>query len=648
MMSVIADTFPRLLARNKHEFATRPAMRHKDYGIWKTWNWADVAAEVNTFALGLGALGLQKNDKVAIIGRNRPRLYWAMNAVQSWRAVPVPVYSDSVAEEMAYVLEHAETVIAIVEDQEQVDKILSVADRLPLLKYVIYDLDKGLRDYDHTKLKSFAQVQDMGREASESLKSSLQASIDAGHEDDLSIILYTSGTTGRPKGVMHTHKTIIISALNGAKFDNLTKDEEVMAYLPIAWVGDHVFSYGQSYVIGFCVCCPESAETVNEDRRELGTTYAFAPPRIFENLLTNTMVRMEDAPGYMRKMFHYFINHARVWGEKVLNGEKVPLSARIKYALGEILVYGPLKSRYGLTNVRVGYTAGEAIGPEIFSYFRSMGINLKQLYGSTEAAVYISAQPDGQIYADTVGVPNIDVDIKISDTGEVLFKSPGVFVGYYKDEAKTRETINADGYVHSGDAGFFDSKNGHLRIIDRAKDVGKLNNGALFAPKYIENKLKFFPNIKEAVAIGQDKDNVTVMLNIDLTSVGSWAERHNVNYASYQELAGHSDVYDMIKKHVEDVNKLLSEEPMMAHAQINRFLILHKELDADDGELTRTQKVKRNFITERYQPLVDALYNGAKIAEINVEVTFEDGRKGNLSGKVRVENAKTYEMRKAA
>jgi long-chain acyl-CoA synthetase len=647
-LSFTADTFPRLLARNAVQFATRTAMRHKDYGIWKTWTWADVAAEVNDFALGLGVLGLKSDEKVAIIGNNRPRLYWSMNAVQSWRAIPVPVYSDSVAEEMAYVLEHAETVFAVVQNQEQVDKILSVADRLPRLKYVIYDQDKGLRDYDHTKLKSFEQVQAMGRASDAALKAKLAESIAAANANDVSIFLYTSGTTGRPKGVMHTHNTIIISAINGAKFDNLTQDEEAMAYLPIAWVGDHIFSYGQSYAIGFCVSCPESGETVNEDRRELGTTYAFAPPRVFETLLTNTMVRMEDAPGYMRKMFHYFINHAKVWGEKVLNGESVPLHQRFKYQLGEMLVYGPLKNRFGFSKVRVGYTAGEAIGPEIFTFFRSIGINLKQLYGQTEAAVYITAQPDGEIYADTVGVPNIDVDIKISDTGEVMFKSPGVFVGYYKDEAKTRETVDADGYVHSGDAGFFDSKNGHLRIIDRAKDVGKLKNGALFAPKYIENKLKFFPNIKEAVAIGQDHDNVTVMLNIDLTSVGSWAERHNVNYASYQELAGHNDVYDMIKKHVEEVNKSLSEEPLMAHAQINRFLILHKELDADDGELTRTQKVKRNFITERYQPLVDALYNGATMAEINVEVTFEDGRKGNLSGKVRVLDAQMYEMRKAA
>jgi long-chain acyl-CoA synthetase len=298
-----------------------------------------------------------------------------------------------------------------------------------------------------------------------------------------------------------------------------------------------------------------------------------------------------------------------------------------------------------MTNVRVGYTAGEAIGPELFSFYRSIGLNLKQLYGQTEAAVYITAQPDGEIYADTVGVPNIDVEVKIDTNGEVLYKSPGVFVGYYKDPEKTAETMTADGYVRTGDAGFFDVKTKHLKIIDRAKDVGKLKSGALFAPKYIENRLKFYPNIKEAVACGQDLDFVTVMINIDLTAVGSWAERNNVNYASYQELAGHPDVYAMIKQHVTEVNKSLSEEPMMANSQIKRFLILHKELDADDGELTRTQKVRRGFIADRYKPLVDGLYNGAKRAKINTEVTFEDGRKGNISGDVQIEDVQTFDVK---
>ncbi len=435
---------------------------------------------------------------------------------------------------------------------------------------------------------------------------------------------------------MLTNDNVMISAENGNKYDNLTVDDSVIAYLPIAWVGDHIFSYAQSYVAGFCVNCPEAAETIVDDRREIGTTYAFAPPRVFETMLTLTMVRMQDASPLKRKMFDYFIEHARKWGEKILNKESVPLSARLIYGIGDILVYAPLKNRFGLTRIRVGYTAGEAIGPEIFRFFRSLGINLKQLYGQTEASVYITAQPDGEIYGDTVGKPNIDVDVKIDDSGEVLFKSPGVFAGYYKDPQRTAETITADGYVHTGDAGFFDPKTGHLKIIDRAKDVGRLNDGTMFAPKYIENKLKFYPNIKEAVAFGDKRDFACVMLNIDLTAVSAWAERNDVVYASYQELANHPRVYDMLKGHVEEVNRSLAEEAVMANAQIRRFLILHKELDADDGELTRTQKVRRGLIADRYGALVKALYDGSKEADIASEVTFEDGRKGVLKARVRI------------
>jgi long-chain acyl-CoA synthetase len=593
---------------------------------------------VRHFALGLGELGLQRGDKVAIVGRNRPRLYWSMAAIQCWGGVPVPVYSDSVADEMAYVLEHAEASIAIVEDQEQVDKLLSISDRLPKLTHIIYDEQRGLRDYDHSRMHSFEQVEENGRKAASdpARTQALDDAIAAGKGADLAIMLYTSGTTGRPKGVMLSNDNVIISAKNGGLFDGLNENEETIAYLPLAWVGDNIFSYGQSYVLGFCVNCPESAETVVEDRREIGTSYAFAPPRIYENMLTQTMVRMEDAGPFKKKMFHYFLGVAKEWGEKILNKEPVPPLARLKYAVGEFLVYGPLKNRFGLTNIRVGYTAGEAIGPEIFRFFRSLGINLKQLYGQTEASVYITAQPDGEIYADTVGKPNIDVEVKIDDNGEVLYRSPGVFLGYYKDPDKTAETKTPDGWVRSGDAGFFDPKTGHLKIIDRAKDVGKLRSGALFAPKYIENKLKFYPNIKEAVAFGQDRDFATCFLNIDLTAVGSWAERNNVSYGSYQELAGHPEVIKTLTAHVDEVNRSLAGEPMMAGAQIRRFLILHKELDADDGELTRTQKVRRGFIGDRYEPLVKALYDGSKRAHIRTEVTFEDGRKGVIEGDVAI------------
>lgn len=628
------DTFPKLLALNARRFAGRPAMRHKDLGIWHAWTWEEVADHVRAFALGLAELGLKAGDKVAIIGQNRPRLYWTMAAAQAWGAVPVPVYADSVADEMAYVLDHAEVTFAVVQDQEQVDKVLSVADRLPRLAHIVYDEPRGLRDYDHSRLHSFEGVEERGRNSGKA--AALDAAIAGAKGSDLAIILYTSGTTGRPKGVMLSNDNVIVSARNGGLFDHLQQGEETIAYLPLAWVGDNIFSYAQSYVLGFCVNCPESAETVTEDRREIGMSYAFAPPRIYETLLTQTMVRMEDASPWKRRMFHYFLGVAKEWGEKILNKESVPFAARAKYALGEVLVYGPLKSRYGFSKIRVGYTAGEAIGPEIFRFFRSLGVNLKQLYGQTEASVYITAQPDGEIHADTVGKPNIDVEVKIAENGEVLYRSPGVFLGYYKDPDKTAETKTPDGWVHSGDAGFFDPKTGHLKIIDRAKDVGKLKSGALFAPKYIENKLKFYPNIKEAVAFGQDRDFVTAFLNIDLTAVGSWAERNGVSYASYQELAGHPQVVKMLSAHVDEVNRSLSAEPMMAGAQVRRFLILHKELDADDGELTRTQKVRRGFIAERYQPLVAALYDGSPRGRIRTEVTFEDGRKGVIEGDVAI------------
>jgi long-chain acyl-CoA synthetase len=639
-----ADTFPKLLIHNAATRGSRTSMRQKDLGIWQSWTWAQVFEEVRALSVGLQELGLKRGDTFAIIGTNRPRLYWAMCAGQALGAVPVPIYADSVADEMAYVLAHAEATIAVVENQEQVDKVMSIADRLPKLTHMVYDEPRGLRDYDRGKLSWIDDTQKVGREklGEPARLAAWEAEVAKGTGSDLAVILYTSGTTGRPKGVMLTYDNTIISARNGNLFDGLGENEEVIAYLPLAWVGDHLFSYSQHYVAGFCVNCPEAGETVIEDRREIGTTYAFAPPRVYENLLTLTMVRMEDAGALKRRMFHYFINHARKWGEKILNKEPVPLSARLIYALGDVLVYGPLKNRFGLSNIRVGYTAGEAIGPEIFRFYRALGINLKQLYGQTEASVYITAQPDGEIYADTVGKPNIDVDVKIAESGEVLFKSPGVFVGYYKDPEKTAETKTPDGWVRTGDAGFFDPKTGHLKIIDRAKDVGRLSDGTLFAPKYIENKLKFYPNIKEAVALGDKRDDVCVMLNIDLVAVGSWAERNNVVYGSYQELANDQRVNDMLAQHVDEVNKSLVEEGVMAGAQIKRFLVLHKELDADDGELTRTMKVRRGFIGERYAALVHALYDGSQAADISTDMTFEDGRKGKISARVAIRDMKTH------
>ena len=638
-----ADTFPKLLFRNARDFAARPAMRHKDLGIWQSWTWAETAEIVRAYAVGLSRLGLKRGETVAIVGSNRPKLYWSILAVQSLGAIPVPVYADAVADELAFVLKHADVRFAAVEDQEQVDKIQSVLDRLPQLEWMFYDEPRGLRDYDHARLRSMEDVIADGRQAlaaDAKLGSWLDGEIAATKGADPSIILYTSGTTGQSKGVVLSGERSIAAATDTVNFDHLTENDVALAYLPLAWVGDHYLNFAQGLVAGFCTACPENADTAMADLREIGPTFYFAPPRTLEALLTRVMIRMEDASPLKRKVFHYFIGVARRYGERILNGEKVPLTGRILYGIGNLLVYGPLKNVLGFSRVRTAYTAGEAIGPDLFAFYRSIGLNLKQLYGQTEAFLYVTAQPDGAIYSDTVGPACPNVDIKIADSGEVLFKSPGMFTGYFRDEAKTAEVMTPDGYVKTGDAGFFDTKTGQLKIIDRAKDVGKLKDGTLFAPKYIENKLKFFPNIREAVAYGDGRDFVTAMLNIDLTAVGSWAERNNVAYASYQELAGHPLVYDMLEKNVAEVNRSLAADPMMAGAQIRRFLVLHKELDADDGELTRTQKVRRGFVAERYAPLINGLYDGSPEADISTEVTFEDGRKGVISARVKIRDMK--------
>jgi len=643
------DTVPKLLLRNAAQFRARPALRHKDLGIWQTWTWEALLNEVRAFAVGLRKLGLERGDAVAIIGDNRPRLYATFAAVQSIGAISVPIYQDSVADEMAYVLDHAEVKFAVVQNQEQVDKLISIAERVPQLRTVIYEEERGLDGYDHTRLHAFAHVQELGRqEMAENAGASgwWLDEIGKGKGSDVSVMLYTSGTTGRPKGVMLTHDNIVLSAQNGNKFDNFTFRDTLLAYLPMAWVGDHIFSYGQAFAGAMCVACPESPETIIEDRREIAPTYFFAPPRVYENLLTQIMVRMEDAGRLKSWMFHYFLKVARGCGEKILDGKPVGLWKRLLYAVGNVCVYAPLRNRMGFSKIRVAYTAGEAIGPELFRFYRSLGMNLKQLYGQTEASVYVTLQPDGEVYADTVGKPGPDVEIAIADSGEVLYRSPGVFLKYYKNDEATEATKTPDGWVHTGDAGFID-QHGHLKIIDRAKDVGRLNNGALFAPKYLENKMKFYPEVREAVAFGQGRDYVTMLVNIDPVSVGSWAERNNVAYASYQELAAHPQVYDMLARRLEEVNRQLAEEPQMAASQIHRFLILHKELDADDGEMTRTQKVRRSTVIERYAPLIDALYDGSTRCRISTAVTFEDGRKGVVEGDLTIVDVPTYQARAA-
>ncbi|MTI09508.1 AMP-dependent synthetase/ligase [Curvivirga aplysinae] len=635
------DTFPKLLRHNAEMRAKRPAIREKDHGIWQSWTWAEVYEEVKAYAAGLDKLGLKAGDHIGIVGSNRPRLYWTMAAAQFLGAIPVPVYADGVAEELQYILDNAEVTFVVTEDQEQTDKILSVQENVPTLKQIIFDDPRGLRDYDEDNLHDYVNVVDAGKQVVKKDLAWADRMIDATKAEKASIMLYTSGTTGKPKGVVLSHNNILITARNAVDLEGLNETDEVLAYLPMAWVGDHIFSYAQSLVAGFCVSCPESTDTVLNDLWELGPTYYFAPPRIFESTLTTVMIRMEDASKIKRKMFHYFMDHARKTGVDILDGKSVGLLDRIKYAIGNTLVYAPLKNALGLSRIRLGYTAGEAIGPEIFEFYRSLGINLKQLYGMTEASVFVAIQPNGEIKADTVGVPAPDVEVKVEDNGEIMYRGPGTFMEYYKNPESTAETKQADGWVHTGDAGFFD-EDGHIKIIDRAKDVGKLNDGTMMAPKYIENKLKFFPNIKEAVAFGHDRDYCAAFINFDLEAVGNWAERNNIAYASYQELAAHPEVYKIMKEHVEAVNRSLATEERVAGSQIKRFLVLHKALDADDGELTRTSKVRRKFVAERYEPLIDALYSDKTSCHIETEVTYEDGRKGSISADVQIMDADTF------
>ena len=641
------DTFPKLLLYNAGRRGERPAVREKDYGIWQSWTWGTVADEVRALACGLAALGFKPGDMLVIVGDNRPQLYWAMVAAQTLGGVPVPVYQDSVAAEIQYVVEHVGARFAVVEDQEQVDKLLEVKDRCPTLEHIIFKNPRGLRHYGQSFVHAYAAVQEQGRGFDADNPDFFESAVARGKGGDLAIILYTSGTTGRAKGVMLSFDNVIITARNGIELEGLTENEEVLAYLPLAWVGDNLFSFAQSYVGGFCVSCPESGDTVLTDLREIGVTYFFAPPRIFENILTQVMIRIEDAGWLKRRMFDYFMDHARRVGTRILDGKPVALTDRLLYGIGRWLVYEPLKNVLGFSRIRVAYTAGEAIGPDIFDFYRSLGMNVKQLYGSTEASIFITIQPDGQVKPDTVGVPAKEVEIRITDDGEVMFRSPGVFMGYFKNDEATRETKTGDGWVHTGDAGFFDA-DGHLKIIDRAKDVGKVKDSTMFAPKYLENKLKFFPYIKEAVTFGDGRDYVAAFVNIDLEAVGDWAERRNMAYSGYTDLAGQEPVYDLIQECVEKVNRDLAGEPRLADSQIKRFLILHKELDADDGELTRTRKVRRRVIAEKYGALIEALYSDTDHCPVEAMVTFEDGRTGMIKADLRIREAGRVEGHAAA
>lgn len=649
---LVQTTFPRRLLEHARARPEATALREKSYGIWQTTTWAQLAELVRRLACGLADAGLQRGQHVVVVGDNRPRLYASMLAAQALGAVPIPLYQDAAATEFAFPIQNAEVGFAVVENQEQVDKLLEIRPQCPGLARIWYDDPRGLRKYDAPGLQSLDALVEAGAARAHRDPGFFDAQVAQAGPHDVAAMFFTSGTTGNPKGVVHTHHSLLDRAAAGQVFDKLTEREEVLAYMPPAWIGQNIFSYAQWLACGYIVNCPESAATVTIDLKEVGPTYYFAPPRIFEGLLTSVMIRMEDASPLKRRLFAACMAVAKRVGPALMDGKPVSLADRIKWRLGDWAIYGPLRNSLGFSRVRVAYTAGEAIGPDLFTFYRSIGVNLKQLYGSTETAVFVCLQPDHEARADTVGVPVQGVEIKLADNGEILIKSPGLLKAYYKNPAATAEVLTADGWYHTGDAGFLDA-GGHLKIIDRHKDVGRIvggpNDGAMFAPKYVENKLKFFPFIKEAVAFGNQRDRVCAFVNIDMEAVGNWAEKRNLGYAGYTDLAGKPEVIDLIRSCVEQVNADLAADALLAGSQVTRFLVLHKELDADDGEMTRTRKVKRGYIHDKYAVLVDALYAGRTEQYIETAVTFEDGRTGSVSATLQIADAKTFPaMSKAA
>ncbi len=648
----MSSTFPRLLLEHARQRPDADAIREKEYGIWQTRSWRRLADEVARMAAGLAAAGLQRGQHLVVVGDNRPRLTMAMLAAQCLGAIPVPLYQDATGAEYVFPLNNAEVGFAVVEDQEQVDKLLEAREQCPQLARIWYDDPRGLRKYDEPGLASIDTLLAEGEAWAARHAGFFDRAVEAVQPGDVAAMFFTSGTTGNPKGVVHTHRSLIDRAQAGAKFDRLSAAEEVLAYLPPAWIGQNIFSYAQWLACGYVVNCPESAATVTIDLKEIGPTYYFAPPRVFEGLLTSVTIRMEDAGTLKKRLFKTFMEHARRVGPDLMDGKPVGFMDRLKYRLGDLCIYGPLRNTLGLSRVRVAYTAGEAIGPDLFTFYRSIGINLKQLYGSTETAVFVCLQPDHEARADTVGVPCDGVEIRLAESGEIMIKSPGLLKEYYKNPKATEEVLTKDGWYHSGDAGFIDAT-GHLKIIDRAKDVGRIrggvHDGAMFAPKYVENKLKFYPFIKEAVAFGDGRDRVCAFINLDMEAAGNWAERRNLPYAGYTDLAGKKEVLELMRECVEKTNADLAQDEMLAGSQIHRFLVLHKELDADDGEMTRTRKVKRGAIADKYRVLIDAMYGGRPEQFIETAVKFEDGRSGSVSATLKIIDAKTFPaVRRAA
>ena len=635
------NTFPQLLLHNAKTRPERAAVREKCRGIWQTVTWRALADEVRVVAAGLSAVGVQRGDHVGLLGENRPRLFAAMAAVQWLGGVVVPLFADTSAAEIAGPIQSAKIGVVFAENQEQVDKLLAAMPLCPTIRHIIYDDDIGMRHYRQSHVQAYDALLAQGRDGMAQVAAKLDAELARGSAQDPAALFFTSGTTGPARGVVHAHGALIDRARAAVTIDGLTEEDTSVAYLPPAWIAQHMFAYALPMVAGSCVCCPESSETMLNDMREMGPTVFLAPPRVLEALLTQVTIRINNTGGFKRNLYDHYMAVAQRVGPQTLAGESVNLSDSLAYGLGNALMYGPLRDVMGMGRLRVAYSAGEATGPDLLLFYLAMGINLKQLYGSTETGLFVTAQSKGRVKPGAVGAAAPGVELAFGPAREVLVRSPGLFLGYHDDAEGTQRATNADGWFHTGDAGWLD-EDGQLHIVDRVQDVGVLKDGTLFAPKVVENKLKFSPYINEVVAFGNGHDCVCVFVDIDAESVGNWADKQGLTYTGFADLATLDPVYGLIGDVIATANAAFAQDSDLAHAQVHRFLLLQKRLEPDDGELTRMRKVRRDVVSRRFASLVQALYDGSAMGHVDAEIRYADGSVGTISADIKIRDAKTF------
>lgn len=612
------DTFPKLLLHHARERGERPALREKRRGIWRTISWRELADEAAAIAVAMSARRLKRGAHAAVLGDNRPRLYAAVCAVQSLGAVVVPLYQDATAEEIATSIQSADVTHVFAENQEQVDKLLAILPQCPMVQCIVYDNDRGMRHYKQPQLVSYESLLQQGGELATQQRDFLQDEVSRGKGEDAAFLFFTSGTTGPAKGVVLTYAALIDRARLAAAIGELSDADVAMAYLPPGWIGQSLFGYVQPMVVGYCVCCPESSDTMLSDMREMGPTYLLTTPRVLEALHKQVLLRIEETGGFKQRLYRHCMAVAQRVNERRHAGKAISVADRLMSVASDVLICGPLRDMLGMSRVRVAYAAGDAIDPDLLMFFRALGINLKQLYGSTETGFFVAVQRDDAIRPDTVGVPLEGVELKLTPQRELLVRSPGLFREYHADPTTTSEAKNAEGWFRTGDAGYL-GEDGQLRIIDRMAYVGALKDGSSFAPRVIENRLKFLPYIREAVVFGDGRDKVCALIDIEISAAGRWADGRGVSYTGHAELAAHEDVYALIADCIAGVNAQLASDPLLAPSQIHRFAILGKELSADDGALTRTGKLRRHVVAERYHALVEAMYGGHANARFGAE-----------------------------